>query len=89
MATMNISLTPQMLAFVDELVRAGGYESASEVVRDGLRLLEHEKAVAAEKREILTREIEAGLADAQAGRFSDRTAADIAHSVIRTSGRAS
>ena len=89
MATMNVSLTPQMLAFVDELVRVGGYKSASEVISDSLRLLEHEKALEAEKREILTREIEAGLTDAQAGRFSDRTSADIARAVIRTSGRAS
>ena len=37
----------------------------------------------------LERAIEAGLADAQAERFSSRTAIDIAHDVIRASGHAS
>ena len=88
MATLNVSLSAEMLAFVNELVNAGGYASASEVVQDSLRLLESQKAVAAERQEILRREVEAGLADAQGGRFSDRTATDIARNVIRNSGRA-
>jgi antitoxin ParD1/3/4 len=89
MPTMNVSLTPQMIAFVNALTDTGDYASASEVVRDGLRLLEREKAVEAEKREILKRAVEAGLTDARAHRFSSRTAADIARDVVRTSGRAS
>lgn len=89
MATVNVSLSPQMLAFVDALVKTGRYASASEVVQDSLRLLEQERAVEIEKRDILKRAIEAGLADAQAERFSSRTAIDIAHDVIRASGHAS
>lgn len=89
MATMNVSLSPQMLAFVDALVKTGCYASASEVVQDSLRLLEQERAVEIEKRDILRREVEAGLADAQAERFSRRTAIEIARDVIRESGRAS
>ncbi|TXN41010.1 type II toxin-antitoxin system ParD family antitoxin [Methylobacterium sp. WL7] len=88
MATLNVSLTPEMLAFVNELTRSGGYTSVSEVVRDGLRLLEQEKAVAEEKHAILKREIDAGLADAQAGRFSDKSAREIAQDILRTAGRA-
>ncbi|MGH8275447.1 MAG: type II toxin-antitoxin system ParD family antitoxin [Steroidobacteraceae bacterium] len=42
---MNISLTEQLEQFVTEQVRSGEYQSASEVVRDGLRLLaDHRKA---------------------------------------------
>lgn len=36
---MNISLTEQLEKFVSEQVHSGAYQSASEVVRDGLRLL--------------------------------------------------
>ncbi len=36
---MNISLTPELAQFVAERVDGGLYTSASEVVREGLRLL--------------------------------------------------
>jgi antitoxin ParD1/3/4 len=40
MATMNISLTPQLEKLVHDRVKSGRYTSASEVIRDALRLLE-------------------------------------------------
>jgi antitoxin ParD1/3/4 len=36
---MNISLTEQLEKFVSDQVQSGAYQSASEVVREGLRLL--------------------------------------------------
>ena len=36
---MNVSLTPQLEQFVDKKVREGTYQTASEVIREGLRLL--------------------------------------------------
>ena len=39
----NVSLTPQLARFVDQLVAAGAYNNASEVVRDGLRELQRRK----------------------------------------------
>ena len=39
----NVALTPQLARFVDELVAAGSYNNASEVVRDGLRELQRRK----------------------------------------------
>ncbi len=36
----NVALTPQLSRFVDELVEAGSYNNASEVVRDALRELQ-------------------------------------------------
>ncbi len=39
MATRNISLTEAQDNFVGELISSGRYRSASEVLRDGLRLL--------------------------------------------------
>jgi antitoxin ParD1/3/4 len=37
---MNVSLTPELDRFVAEKVESGRYTSASEVVREALRLLE-------------------------------------------------
>jgi antitoxin ParD1/3/4 len=36
---MNVSLTPELEKLVNEKVRSGLYQTASEVVRDALRLL--------------------------------------------------
>ena len=36
---MNISLTPELEQLVNDKVRGGMYQTASEVVREGLRLL--------------------------------------------------
>jgi antitoxin ParD1/3/4 len=44
-ATMNVSLTPELEKFVNTKVESGRYNSASEVVREALRLLEeHDEA---------------------------------------------
>ena len=46
---MNVSLTPELENFVNNKVQAGRYNSASEVVREALRLLEeHDQARAAQ-----------------------------------------
>ena len=46
---MNVSLTPQLEQFVNTKVGSGRYNSASEVVREALRLLEeHDRARAAQ-----------------------------------------
>ena len=46
---MNVSLTPELEQFVNAKVETGRYNSASEVVREALRLLEeHDQARAAQ-----------------------------------------
>jgi len=42
MATLNVSLTPELETLVNEKVSSGMYESASEVVDDALRLLKEQ-----------------------------------------------
>lgn len=37
---MNVTLTKQQTAYVQDKVKAGGYTSASEVIREALRVLE-------------------------------------------------
>lgn len=52
-ATLSISLTPELLAAVDARVNSGLYTSASELVREALRLflqLEHARLAASEGR---------------------------------------
>jgi antitoxin ParD1/3/4 len=46
---MNVSLTPELDSFVTGKVESGRYNSASEVVREALRLLEeHDRARSAQ-----------------------------------------
>jgi len=40
---MNISITPELEKFVNEEVKTGFYQSASEVIRAGLRRLKEDK----------------------------------------------
>ena len=54
----NIALTPQLASWVDELVQAGEYSSASEVMRDGLRALQERR----ERRVAELAEIQARIA---------------------------
>jgi antitoxin ParD1/3/4 len=83
MATMNVSLPVDMVDFVENEVAEGGYASSSEVVREALRLLQHDKALEQEKLAILRREINIGLEAAAAGRFSKKTVRDIVEEVRR------
>lgn len=44
---MNVSLTPELEKFINEKVASGMYYSASEVIREGLRLLKEQEALKA------------------------------------------
>lgn len=61
MATMNISLSEPLKAFVDEEVREGGYSSTSDYVRDLIRQHQRRKA-----EEFLRQLIAEGLASGPA-----------------------
>jgi antitoxin ParD1/3/4 len=65
MGTKNISLPEELSAFVDAKVASGEYAHASEVVRDGLRLLMREEST---KLEWIRGAIAKGEADIAAGR---------------------
>ena len=58
---MNISLTPQLETLVKSKVESGLYGSASEVMRDALRLLEVRDRIQVLHVEALRSEIKKGL----------------------------
>ena len=60
-ATMNVSLTPQLEALVQRKVESGLYGSASEVMREALRLLEERDRLRSMRLEALRAEIQQGL----------------------------
>jgi antitoxin ParD1/3/4 len=72
---MNVSLTPELEKFVSAKVQSGRYNSASEVVREALRLLEeHDSARAAQLAEF-NEELARRLATLDRGDTVDPTAA--------------
>jgi antitoxin ParD1/3/4 len=72
---MNVSLTPQLEKFVSAKVKSGRYNSASEVVREALRLLEeHDSARAAQLAEF-NGELGRRLAALDRGEVNDPAAA--------------
>jgi putative addiction module CopG family antidote len=65
-----VTLTPKQQLFVQRRVSSGGYESAAEVFREALRLLEREEADRITRSEI-SRKIDKGLDEARRGLFVD------------------
>src|SRR5262245_37752921 len=59
--TLNVSLTPHLEAFIHQTVTSGRYQSASEVVRTALRLLEEREREREAKLDWLRHEIQKGL----------------------------
>lgn len=57
---MNVSLGERWEKFVENTVQSGRYGSVSEVVREGLRLVEEREARLSALRETLDRSIAAG-----------------------------
>jgi antitoxin ParD1/3/4 len=60
-ATMNVSLTPELENFVQSEVDSGLYQTASEVVRAGLRRLKEDHDVRQPKPPATLKELEAQL----------------------------
>jgi antitoxin ParD1/3/4 len=64
---MNVSLTDELGEFVNAKVSSGRYTSASEVVREALRLMERHEQIEAAKLQWLREACQAGLASGDAG----------------------
>lgn len=70
-ATRNVVLTQHQHELVESLVKAGRYQNASEVLRDGLRLLERQELENAAKIAALRDAAEKGWLDLATGRYDD------------------
>ena len=64
--TMNVNLSPQLEAMVKAKVASGRTTSASEVVREALRLMEQQDQLRLLQFEQLRRDIQDGLASPEA-----------------------
>ncbi len=71
MATRNVVLTERQEKLVEALVQSGRYQNASELLREGLRLIERREAEDAAKLAALREAAQVGLADLEQGRFKE------------------
>ena len=69
MPTRNVVLSDQQATLVDRLVKSGRYQNASEVLRDGLRMVETQEAEDRARLKALREAARVGLDELQAGRF--------------------
>lgn len=79
MPTRNVVLTAHQEQLINNLVKSGRYQNASEVMREGLRLLEQRVAEDAAKIEAVRQATAIGIADLQQGRFSQVREENLQH----------
>lgn len=84
---MNISLTPELEALVTEKVQSGMYYSASEVIREGLRLLKEQDELRRIRFEELKREVTKGVESLDNSRFAIYSSTADLTNHIKTEGR--
>jgi antitoxin ParD1/3/4 len=77
MPTRNINLTAEQNAFVEEIVRAGMYQNASEAMRDAVRGLQHRLQADELKLDFLRTQLKAGLYALEGGEFTEVDDADL------------
>ena len=69
--SINVSLPPELEARVRQRVESGMYGSASEVIREALRVFEAYEQVKTAKLDSLRQDIAQGLSDAKNGRAKE------------------
>ena len=74
---MNVSLTPELETLISDKVKSGRYNTASEVVREGLRLLEHQDQLRELRRDELRKEIMKGVEQMRNGQYTDYVTAQV------------
>ena len=81
---MNVSLTPELEEMVNRKVKSGLYNSASEVIREGLRRLQEEDELKNLRREELRREVLKGMVQMRNGQFTTyNSGEELAEEIIR------
>ena len=86
MPTRNVVLTDHHEKVIAALVESGRYQNASEVLREGLRMIEQREAMEAAKLKSIQAAAQVGFKDIDDGRFIDLADAEL-ESVISDLGR--
>ena len=71
MPTRNVVLTERQEELIESLVKSGRYQNASEVLRQGLRLVEQSEAADAGRLEALRAAAAVGIAALDQGEFKE------------------
>jgi antitoxin ParD1/3/4 len=71
MPTRNVVLSERQQEMVETLVLSGRYQNASEVLREGLRLIQERERIGEAKLKALKQAARQGWADVSAGRYVD------------------
>ncbi|SEO24037.1 type II toxin-antitoxin system ParD family antitoxin [Bradyrhizobium sp. OK095] len=71
MPTRNVVLTKRQQEFIETLVESGRYQNASEVMREGLRLVEQREAEDAGKLKALRAAARLGVGSLEQGEFKE------------------
>jgi antitoxin ParD1/3/4 len=77
MPTRNINLTAELDAFVEEAVRSGKYQNASEAVRDAVRGLQQRLKTDEMKLDVLRAQLKAGMDALERGEYTDIADSDL------------
>ena len=84
MPTRNVVLTDYQAELVERLVSSGRYKNASEVLRQGLRLVEGQEAEGKARIKALRDAARVGVADIEAGQYRTFNApADLEHHLAK------
>ena len=68
---MNANLGPVLEEFVTELLKSGLYQSQSEIIREGLRLLKEREDLKKLRLDEFRKEVDLGIQQADRGEFVD------------------
>jgi antitoxin ParD1/3/4 len=71
MPTRNVVLTNEQASLVESLVKSGRYQNASEVIREGLRLIERRETEDAARLAALRSAAEVGISALERGAFRE------------------
>lgn len=89
MPTRNVVLTQHHEDVIEALVSSGRYQNASEVLREGLRLVERQEAHESSKLEALRAAARAGFDEIDQGRWQELAESEIADFIHKLGMRAS
>lgn len=87
MPTRNVVITEHQSAMIESLVESGQYQNASEVLREGLRLIEQRDTERVARIKAFNAAVDIGFAQVDAGQYVDVEYDDVADFVAELGRR--